>query len=173
MRNPSARIERCTILRGHGDFCDSPSIEDAPFPVCAKHAIKLYAHLSDLTDDERATLEPVPGHRIPKGNALRREQNAALRAMQAGQTFVYAVRFPDGIIKIGCSTNLAQRFNQYRVDKGELLGFMPGDYALEQEIHQTLRDDRARGREWYHPTPGVIAIVNEMRDGFDMPHIAA
>lgn len=173
MKNPTARLERCTIVRRLGDFCDLPSIEDGPFPVCAKHALKLYRHLADLSDAELSDLAPAPANQAPNTRTLRGHQNKALAAIQAGQSLVYAVKFPDGIIKIGCSSNLAKRMDAYRCDGGELVGFMPGDYALEQEIHKTLREHLTRGREWYLGVPAVIAIVNEMRDGFNMPHIAA
>ena len=174
MKNPSARIERCTILRDHGDFCDLASIEDGPFPVCAKHALKLYRHLADLTEEERAEMAPRAATAAPETLGLRRHQNKAIRLLQGADPVVYAVRFPsEGVIKIGCSGNLAQRLGNYRSSGGGLVGFMPGDYALEQEIHRTLREHRARGRELYHSVPAVIAIVNEMRDGFQMPHLAA
>lgn len=123
--------------------------------------------------DTRRDLEPHTPRRAPRSRGQRGYQNRTLEAVQAGQSLVYAVRFPDGIIKIGCSGNLAKRMDAYRSKGGELVGFMPGDYALEQEIHGTLRDHLARGREWYHSVPAVIAIVNEMRDGFKMPHLAA
>lgn len=173
MYNPSARTERCTILRNAGDFCDLESIDDTPFPICAKHAVKLYRHLADLSEDDLAAMAPRAKTAPPESQHLRKQRNDAIRLLQAGESVVYAVRFPDGIIKIGCTTDLPQRLSTVCKGGGHLVGFMPGDYVLEQEIHGTLREHRHHGREWYHAVPAVIAIVNEMRDGFDMPHLAA
>lgn len=174
MYDSSATIPRCTILKRGGSFCDERSIEDTPFPVCARHAIKLYVHLSDLTDEERSALDPEPARAPHRTPLTRRERNKALRhILEAGTSVIYAAQFPDGIIKIGCTSDLTHRLSAFAADGGALIGFMPGEYEDEQEIHRALREHVARGREWYNPTPEVLAAVNEMRDRFNMPHLAA
>jgi hypothetical protein len=97
-------------------------------------------------------------------------RKTAVHAVQQGQRVIYAMRLPDGIIKIGCCSDLANRASQLH---GKILGFRPGDLAEELEVHRSLRRHVARGREFYHPRPEVIAFVNELRDLFDLPHIAA
>ena len=82
----------------------------------------------------------------------------AIRALTGGEQVVYAARLPDGTVKIGCSGNLASR-RRCIAPGAEILGFMPGDYDDEQAIHQTLKAHRARGWEYYHPTPAVLAVV--------------
>jgi hypothetical protein len=163
VNNRSARIPRCTTLKGDGSFCDLASLEDVPFPICAQHALRLHAHLSELTDDELRGMAPKAKSRAPHTRSLRAHRNAALDLIQAGRSLVYAIRFPEGIIKIGCSKNLAQRIYAYQADGGELIGFMPGEYEDEQEIHRSLREHLARGREWYKSDPAVLAVANEMR----------
>lgn len=95
---------------------------------------------------------------------------AAIGAMTQGRHVVYAMRLPDGVIKIGCCKDLARR--AYGLH-GEILGFRFGDFAEEKAIHANLVEHRARGHEYYHPTPAVMAVVNELRDEFNLPHIAA
>lgn len=75
---------------------------------------------------------------------------------------VYAVRLPGRIVKIGCSANLAARIQA--LGAVEILAFKPGEYADEQAIHATLVAHRHHGREYYHPSPEVMAVVNQMRE---------
>ena len=93
-----------------------------------------------------------------------------LAALLHGQHVLYALRLEDGVIKIGCTKNLANRASGLH---GNILGFRPGDFDDEKAIHDDLKAHRARGREYYHPRPEVLAVVNDMRDDFGLPHIAA
>lgn len=97
-------------------------------------------------------------------------RKTALRALQNGKRVIYAMSLPCGSIKIGCCNDLANRASQLH---GKILGFRPGDIPEEMDIHRSLRAHVSRGREYYHPHPAVIAFVNELRDEFDLPHIAA
>lgn len=110
---------------------------------------------------------------VPAGSPTPREardRNVALDALTAGQSFIYAMRLKDSIVKIGWSNHLANRRAQLR---GQILAFKPGSYYDEQDIHTSLSEHRARGREYYHPRPEVMAVVNEMRGHFNLPAIAA
>lgn len=82
---------------------------------------------------------------------------AALRAV--GEV-VYAARVGEHI-KIGYTTNLWQRLHSLRAT--ELLGFKPGTWDDEQQIHRELALWAAKGREYYDPAPQVILAVNELR----------
>lgn len=93
-----------------------------------------------------------------------------LQSYLDGAHVVYAMRLEDGIIKIGCTKNLANRSFQLH---GQIIAFRLGDFDDEKTIHEDLKPHRARGHEYYHPTPEVFAYVNDMRDDFGMPHIAA
>lgn len=109
------------------------------------------------------------------GHARIRSEQAdraqALRALQGDAQVLYALRLTDGTIKIGCTSNLAQRHRSY--PGAQILAFMPGDFEDEAAIHESLREYRARGWEYYHASPEVIAVVNAMRDEFGLPHLAA
>lgn len=94
-------------------------------------------------------------------------RGAALRALGA---VVYAVRVGD-VIKIGHTTDLANRVSGLHAD--EVLAFAPGTYDDEQELHARLTEHLHHGREWYYPTPAVLAVVNEMRERLGLEPVAA
>jgi hypothetical protein len=103
------------------------------------------------------------------------EKAAQSRAITAlvGQldSVIYAVRFPDGVIKIGYSTNFAQRLRSFRAKGGEVLGFMAGDFEAERAIHSGLVQHRARGFEYYRPEAPVLDVVNTMRAEWNLPPV--
>lgn len=81
---------------------------------------------------------------------------------------VYAVRLADGIIKIGWSQRMMKRLERY--GKGaDLLAAFPSSLEHERVIHSRLREYRAHGREYYHPTPEVMAEVNQLRALSNLP----
>lgn len=99
-----------------------------------------------------------------------RESSAAVTSLQAGELMVYAMRVDGGLIKIGCTKNLARRRSQL---DGELLGFMFGDFDDEASIHASLAEHVHHGREWYFPTDAVLSAVNGMRETFNLEPLAA
>ena len=116
---------------------------------------------------ERSNGRHLSDHeRLSRTRGLQRAE--ALRALQQGRPVVYAVRMADGIIKIGCSRNLAQRRRSIGPES-EVLGFRFGDEADEAEIHERLAPHRARAIEYYHPTPEVLAVVNGLRSDGAIP----
>jgi len=85
---------------------------------------------------------------------------------QFGNGLLYAVRFPDGTIKIGHTVRIAERLTQLISEGGgrpEVLAIKAGTVEDEQALHDSLAAHVRRGREWYNPTPEVIALVNEWR----------
>lgn len=94
----------------------------------------------------------------------------ALLSFQAGRPVIYAAWVDGGLVKIGCTTDLYHRLSAI---KGDLIGFRFGDFDEEREIHQQLADHVHHGREWYNPTPAVIAVANEFREALGLDPIAA
>ena len=78
---------------------------------------------------------------------------------------VYAVKMPGGIVKIGYTTNPANRIQSLGLGAKSLLAMLfNGTLADEQAIHARLEGHAVKGHEWYSDTdPDVIAVVNEMR----------
>lgn len=90
-----------------------------------------------------------------------------------GVEVIYAIRCPDGLIKIGHTTDLQNRRRHFDSDPTAILAVKPGTYDDEQAAHDALRESCARGREYYRPTPEVLAFVNEIRSGYGLESIAA
>ena len=101
------------------------------------------------------------------------EQARAIRAVVGTASVIYAIRFPTGMVKIGCTRNLATRLQYFSSWRGVLVGVGPGDEEAERQVHNKLRMHLALGREYYHPHPEVLAVVNEMRQRWGLPHLAA
>ena len=96
----------------------------------------------------------------------RRDRDEALRALNRRGPMIYAIRLEDGLIKIGCSTNVAARCKQLG---GELVAIAFGGWNMEAWLHRTLRPYAARGREYYEPHPEVIRVVDELATTME-PH---
>jgi hypothetical protein len=164
-----AYIECC-----HPD-CPNTPIQGSPLPLCGHHYRQAHEYVSDILlmaghADEDKILELVDMFdAVPNRNRLSTSSKwAAVNALTHGQQVLYAIRCPDGAIKIGCTKRLAIRSYQLH---GQILGFTFGDFPDEAAIHDRLRPHLAHGQEYYHPTPAVMAVVNDMRDTFGMDHI--
>lgn len=99
-----------------------------------------------------------------------------MEIMDAMGSVVYAARLADGTIKIGRTEHFGDRLRHlkaYTKQEVELLAFRFGGRNEEQAIHATLAAHIHHGREYYHPTPEVLAVVNSMREALSMPHVAA
>ncbi|MDG4784339.1 hypothetical protein O7626_00430 [Micromonospora sp. WMMD1102] len=95
----------------------------------------------------------------------------ALRDL-TGTEVIYAIRCPDGLIKVGHTADLASRRRAYGSDPSIVLAVRPGTLAEEQAIHVRLRPSVAHGQEYYHPTPEVLAFVNEIRTSCGVEPVA-
>ena len=92
-------------------------------------------------------------------------------------SMLYAMRVDD-LIKIGwTSMLLTDRRDRIKTECSasvvEILAFTPGTRADERDLHHSLANSVKRGREWYHPTPEVMAVVNEWRAQWGRAPIAA
>lgn len=100
-------------------------------------------------------------------------QNAILRVLQQGESYVYALLTRHGAIKIGVSKDLAQR--KTSIDYGgveRFLAFTPGTYDDEQAIHDAMADDVRIGtrREYYYPVwHEVLPPINQLREAMGVP----
>jgi hypothetical protein len=90
-----------------------------------------------------------------------RTRNTAIRMLQGDGLLLYALRLPNGNIKIGCSSDVAERIRHIR--HTEILALHRAERSDELAIHHLLRPDVVKGREIYAPTPAVLAVVNGMR----------
>lgn len=149
---------RCTVQRRNGDFCDAPSAEDVPFPICGRHAAELYRYVAETIGD----LVRDPYFRI--FNALEevdRRQAKEEQRHSGGKPVVYYVQVGE-FIKIGFTRGLARRMQVYPPNK-RLLATEPGDYGLESRRHSQFAGLLAHGREWFRPDAKLIAHINALR----------
>lgn len=119
--------------------------------------------------------KPISHRTVRKAGAVRGvvpdRSMTKRQAMDDLPPVVYAARLRDGMIKIGWSAHLYRRLE--RLGGGtQLLGFQYGTYEDEQAIHKTLTEHRSRGREYYHPSLEVMAVVNQMRTGLGLDAVA-
>lgn len=67
------------------------------------------------------------------------------------------------LVKIGYTGNLAGRLNNYPPDTKLLAWRTDATPEMEREIHASLTAHGAARREWYYPTPEIIAVINQAR----------
>ena len=122
---------------------------------------------------EQPTAQTMPKRKgtIETPTKRGRRRAEGIHALVGAAPVVYALRLTDGTIKIGHTSDLAARRRHYV--GSEIIAFVVGEYDDEQAIHASLTAHRARAVEYYHPTPAVMAVVNQMRDTYNLPHIAA
>jgi len=65
----------------------------------------------------------------------------------------------DGILKIGYSVDPQRRAKELRA---QLLGFQPGSFLLEREIHFELRTYRIGAHEDFWPSEEVWTVVRRI-----------
>lgn len=99
-------------------------------------------------------------------------QGQAIRALQGDSSLIYAVRTGDDLIKIGCTSNFAERRHRIKGGTAEILALKPGTFADELAIHHSLKGHATDGREYYFPSPTVLRVVNEMRVPLGLDPIA-
>jgi hypothetical protein len=167
MRNPTAAIERCTAGR-NGEFCDLPTAEDMPFPICARHARAVYARWAEYAGHHAEAVRGTAALLSAEMRKLRRpspemEERLQRReqAMQE-QSQVYYVRLGDHV-KIGYSINLRQRLNALRVDADALLATEPGDQKLERQRHLQFADERVGRRENFNPSRRLLEHIEAVK----------
>ena len=95
--------------------------------------------------------------------------HALTRLMEAIGGGVYAVKAPDGTIKIGYTGNLKNRLSGLGGFKNILALDLCGTWDDEQAIHARLEGLSVKGREWYPPCDEVLGEVNTMRDRLSLP----
>ena len=116
-----------------------------------------HQHAVSVTRSNGADAEALRKRRISKAFA------------DLGQV-VYFIRDGD-LIKIGCTRNLKSRRRAFTSDLDAILAVTPGSFELERETHERFAAARAQRREWYHPTPDLIAHINDLRERMNVPPI--
>ena len=156
-----ALTTKCTAqLHGGGRFCDEPSLPDAPFPICARHARQAYefgCSLVALAERDRWG----PG-RLP--SPLSSEYASLLPRT------VYYLRVGD-LIKIGSTGDLKQRMSTYPPNR-TLLATERGNAVVERQRLAQFRAHLRHGNEWFDATaPDLLAHIETLRSPEPSPAI--
>ncbi|WP_205670219.1 GIY-YIG nuclease family protein [Amycolatopsis sp. CFH S0078] len=163
-------FNRCTAQRRNGRFCDEPSLPEAPFPICVHHASEILRHLAGYIGEFKQL--PPALRMIATDHVKSDEQvNRAVDGWRAApDETVYYLRVGK-LIKIGTTENLRRRLTQYPPGS-ELLAIEPGGENLEHRRHCEFRASLAERKEWFVPSPELIAHVNRLRKQQKSPPIA-
>ena len=151
----------CTAQRRDGSFCDRPTLPDAPFPICLKHASEVYGFLrgrmGEVVDNREAMLERASSllERIAESRAEREE----FKPDRVGRVYYVQV---GPLIKIGFTERLAARIASYPPNS-RLLASETGDYNLEYRRHEQFRHLLAERNEWFRPAPDLLDHINAIR----------
>lgn len=158
-RHPNAIPDdaTCTAQLRSGRFCDAPGIEGAPFPICAKHAARLFLFMRSTMNN----LPPEERMEVTIGALSDGRQARVERAPYAAASVVYYVRMGD-LVKIGYTADLRARMSASYV-AGDLLAAEPGDVRLEARRHREFAGDLARGKEWFRPSPALMAHIETVK----------
>lgn len=98
--------------------------------------------------------DPIMSDERPAFIALCRVCNA-----EVAQSGVYFAE-RDGLIKIGCSRDPGKRV--VHLD-ARLLASHAGDFETERTLHRVFADDLAVGREWFRPSPALLAYIERVK----------
>lgn len=120
-------------------------------------AVEIAAKLTHWRQAEALALEPVQDGDVPRWKKTRSETR--------GPDWIYYVRC-GYLIKIGTTTDLAQRFTTIRPN--EVLALEPGGHQLETERHRQFKALRAGG-EYFHPGLALQVCIQDLRDRLGPP----
>lgn len=154
MTRPQLIHRRCTAESFDGNFCDEISVDGMPFPICARHAILVYRHLQDLVEMANATPEARAAAALRMLEGDRAEQ---ARREASPSWCVYYLRIGD-VIKIGTTSNLAQRLANYP-PMAELLARERGGPELEVQRHTQFAGLLRHGKEWFAADAKLLDFI--------------
>lgn len=147
----------CTAQKESGNFCDAPTIPEAPFPVCVRHAAQLYTFLSERIK-ESAHGSATSLDALIELTATGHQRTRQPSSWNDG--VVYYVQVGE-LVKIGNAVNLRRRLTVYPPGR-RLLATEPGGEMRERKRHHQFRASRVE-REWFRPTDDLVAHIVKLR----------
>lgn len=84
----------------------------------------------------------------------------------ANEGVVYFLLRPDGLLKVGHTTNLKSRLTAHGLKKEHLIGIMPGDLAHERHCHSVLGKYRVLSSQgkWVELFDVPSSVIEKIRD---------
>lgn len=156
------RIPECTIQLADGSFCEAPSIEDAPFPICQSHALAVYQHMDDHEQERNDRLLANLRDEFAARRPIYSAAHEAMQRAYEAQSQVYYVRIHDHI-KIGYSVNIKSRLQCLRVTPDCLLATEPGGQQLENVRHRQFADLRYGRWEDFEPADILLDHIQAVK----------
>ncbi|MGW4505708.1 hypothetical protein ACWENO_13820 [Streptomyces sp. NPDC004436] len=126
-----------------------------------ERAVEIATKLMHWQLAEALAREPVEEGDVPRWKKTRSETR--------GPDWIYYVRC-GYLIKIGTTTDLAQRFTSIRPN--EVLALEPGGQQLETEHHREFKALRAGG-EYFHPGVALQEHILRLREAHGIPQWTA
>jgi len=161
-----ATAAECTTQLRTGSFCSNPTIPGAPYPVCIKHAAKLYEFIQQsmvAASEDPVTLTLMAKLlSISDRTTMRRCTDPTQAQRRAAQSVVYYLQIHD-FIKIGTTTNLVDRLHQLRVDRDAVLATEPGNFGLESIRLDQFAEYRIGRRENFEPAAELLKHIADVR----------
>ncbi len=97
---------------------------------------------------------------------MRDEIDNWIKGGKEGGSFIYFIRAKDnGLIKIGCTYDLKERFSQINNNSPvelELLGAINGNVEIEKRLHKRFGEYRIKG-EWFKPEKKLMNYINRVK----------
>jgi hypothetical protein len=93
-------------------------------------------------------------------------QYVAKRATETSDWFIYAIRAPNNLIKLGRAKNPTERLAALQIGspvKLTLIAWARARWSLEGKVHKLLAESREHG-EWFRPDDPVLQIVELIAD---------
>lgn len=153
-------LRSCTMERASHRFCGRPSLPDAPFPICAHHAILAFRFVADQAD----SVDPISriAFALDELDQARARRFRTESAVDAGESVVYYLLI-DGLVKIGSAANLNKRLAAYP-PTAEVLATEPGGRDLEMSRHAEFSEYLSARREWFTPGPRLRVHIESLAD---------
>lgn len=174
-------FNRCPIPKRNGGDCWEPSHPASEYGLCVEHWREVTKGWFD--EEPAVTIRCYSCHRItlvdpidlefarceicafPMGDSelilsLIEAEELESHQKRANSGVVYYVKFGNRL-KIGFTSSLRARVNALLVD--EVLAAEPGTYDIETARHKQFAEYLAAGREWFHPSPELLAHVASIR----------
>jgi hypothetical protein len=160
VNDPTATIQRCTAQRRNGSFCDEPAADHMPFPICAKHAIRVAMAVTELADARRkdSLFVLVKGIEEIQDSRRRSAQRTQVAGKHEGR--VYYVRLGNHI-KIGYTQDIKARMRSYG-PTAVLLAAEPDPGGVERKRHRQFAEYLDAGNEWFLPSPELMEHINAL-----------
>lgn len=147
------RVPNCTAQRASGSFCDAPTMEGSPFPICLKHAQDAWLFIESYVRGPKRYEHPSQSEADRSANAWHGGASGLVYYIQVGDR-----------VKIGFTTNIRKRVSNLSLKMADVIAVEPGTETTEFQRHQQFEGDRIHSNgEWFTASDGLMAHTAAVR----------